>query len=437
LLAGRAYVPLNPKFPLGRNIGMIKRSKSACVILGQEESSLKSAIREQAGHELAFIIPGKEDLLNGSSGVSEVKVTGSVCAEDIAYMMFTSGTTGVPKGVPVKNRNVCSYLDHMLEEYDFLPGDRFSQTFDLTFDLSVHDLFLCWLSGACLTIPASDTALSFPRYINDRNISVWFSVPSMAVLMDKMRMLRKDYFPGLRLSFFCGEPLLERTARAWKQAAPSSGIINLYGPSETTIAISSYEWEDNSDNKAKNGIVSIGKIFRGHNYLILDEGERPVENGQQGFLHISGPQVIGGYLDDKDTEDSFKKLEQEDTGPWYNTGDLVEEDECGDLFFLGRADHEVKVSGFRVNLLAIDETMRRLSGTGNLATIALVEEKTGTTTLVTFIEKQKDEIIDKDLLSYCRNELPWYMVPQRLVPIDRLPLNVNGKIDRKKLAEYL
>jgi acyl-coenzyme A synthetase/AMP-(fatty) acid ligase len=416
---------------------MLERSGSSCLIMGDEESHLTSAISEQSGREVAIINPGKEKLLNKASDAAEIRVTGSICSEDIAYIMFTSGTTGIPKGVPVNNRNVCSYLDHMLGEYEFLPGDRFSQTFDLTFDLSVHDLFVCWLSGACLTIPVSETSFSFPRYINERNVSVWFSVPSMAVLMEKMRMLRRDNFPGLRLSFFCGEPLLERTAKAWKMAAPSSDIINLYGPSETTIAISSYKWGDHSNSKAKNGIVSIGKIFSGHNYLVVDEQKRLVEKGQQGFLHINGPQVIGGYLDDNDNVNSFENLMQGNPEPWYNTGDIVEEDGDNDLFFLGRDDHEVKISGYRVNLLAIDETMRRLSGKNNLATIAVVDEKTGTTGLFTFIEKQQGEIIEKDLLSFCRNELPWYMVPQRIITIEKLPLNVNGKIDRNKLPEYL
>ena len=437
LLAGRAYVPLNPKFPLSRNIAMLERSKSACVIIGEEQSNLENAIREKIDRELVFVTPEKENLLKETSIVPEIKITGSLCSEDTAYLMFTSGTTGEPKGVPVNSSNVCSYLDHMLEKYDFLPADRFSQTFDLTFDLSVHDLFLCWLSGACLTIPASENALSFPRYINERNISVWFSVPSIAVLMEKMRMLRGDYFPGLRMSFFCGEALLESTAMASKLAAPFSTIINLYGPSETTIAVSSYEWEDKDISKAKNGVVSIGKVFMDHQYCILDKDNQAVERGEQGFLHISGQQVIGGYLDDKDNEDSFKELAKEDGRTWYNTGDLVVEDEDKDLFFLGRADHEVKISGFRVNLHAIDETMRGISGKNNLATIAVVDEKTCTPGLVTFIETEKDEIIDGDLISKCRNELPWYMIPQRIVGIDKLPLNVNGKIDRNKLTEYL
>jgi acyl-CoA synthetase (AMP-forming)/AMP-acid ligase II len=254
--------------------------------------------------------------------------------------------------------------------------------------------------------------------------------------MDKMRLLRPGSFPKLRLSFFCGEPLLESTIVAWGKAAAASRIINLYGPSETTIAISAYEWKP-GQNKAMNGIVSIGKVFPGHEYALLNDDDRKTEEGDRGFLHIKGSQVIEGYLDSRDNENSFKKLGNGDQEHWYNTGDLVTGDANGDLFFLGRADHEVKISGYRVNLLAIDDTIRKLSGISQVATIAVTEEKSGSTALFAFLEGSPGQFNEQDLLSFCRNELPWYMVPQRFVAIDRLPLNENGKIDRKRLNDYL
>ena len=436
LLAGRAYVPLNPRFPLARNIKMINGSGSTCLILDEGSMHKRDEIKENTEREIAFVLPGHDRLPGAGVNMAEVRLPDGLNSQDIAYIMFTSGTTGEPKGVPVTNRSVCSYLDHMSGSYDFNPSDRFSQTFDLTFDLSVHDLFLCWINGACLCIPDKETPFFYPKYLVEMEVSVWFSVPSLAVLMDKMHLLRPGSFPRLRLSFFCGEPLLKKTIAAWEKAAPASRIINLYGPSETTIAISSYEWKPDQ-KKDWNGIASIGKVFPGHKYVLLDDDDKKVEMGEQGFLHIKGKQVIGGYLDEKDNQHSFKELGEGDMECWYNTGDLVAEDAEGDLFFLGRADHEVKISGYRVNLLAIDDTFRRLSGIGQVATIAVTGDGTGSPALVVFLEGSSGQINEQDLLSFCRNELPWYMVPQRFVVIERLPLNENGKIDRKKLNDFL
>jgi len=427
LMAGRAYLPLNPRFPISRNLKMMQRSGTGTVIVSEEGNNIPD--------EMNIINPVRDNLIIKDAPVIDAKRLDNIDKAQTAYLLFTSGTTGEPKGVPVSNMNVCAYLDHMLGHYDFDENDRFSQTFDLTFDLSVHDLFVCWLSGACLCIPDSDTPFAYPKYINEQQVSVWFSVPSLAVLMDKMRLLRLNYFPGLRWSFFCGEALLEKTASAWQQAASSSRVVNLYGPSETTIAISAYEWRKDK-NKIKNGIVSIGKVFKDQQYRVLSDKDDAVQAAEQGYLHLSGSQAIASYLDESDNQHAFKDLGEIENRNWYNTGDLVIEDEDHDLLFIGRADHEVKISGYRVNLLAIDDTLRQLSSSINLATIAVQDEKTDAQSLVSFIET-RDNFDEHKLLELCRNELPWYMVPQRIMQIDHLPLNENGKIDRMKLLEIL
>jgi len=427
LMTGRAYLPLNPRFPISRNLKMIQRSGADTVIVSDEGVNIPG--------EMNIINPVRDNLIIKDAPVIEAKGLEKIDKNQTAYLLFTSGTTGEPKGVPVSNMNVCAYLDYMLGHYDFDENDRFSQTFDLTFDLSVHDLFVCWLSGACLCIPESDTPFAYPKYINEQQLSVWFSVPSLAVLMDKMRLLRPNYFPGLRWSFFCGEALLEKTVSVWQLAASSSRIVNLYGPSETTIAISAYEWRKDK-NKIKNGIVSIGKVFKDQKYRVLSDRDKAVQAPEQGYLHLSGSQVIASYIDESDNQHAFKDLGEIENENWYNTGDLVIEDEDHDLLFIGRADHEVKISGYRVNLLAIDDTLRQLSSFNNLATIAVQDEKADAQFMVSFIET-RDNFDEYNLLELCRNELPWYMVPQRIMQIDHLPLNENGKIDRKKLLEIL
>ncbi|MEV3970170.1 AMP-binding protein [Streptomyces sp. NPDC050698] len=159
---------------------------------------------------------------------------------DTAYILFTSGSTGVPKGVPITHRNVCAYLAHVLERYDPQPGSRLSQTFDLTFDLSVFDMFAAWASGATLVVPTQQDLFAPLRWAAERRLTHWFSVPSLVSYAKRMRSLRPGALPDLRWSLFCGEPLTIQQAEAWAAAAPGSTLANLYGPTELTISCAAY-----------------------------------------------------------------------------------------------------------------------------------------------------------------------------------------------------
>lgn len=405
LMASRAYMPLNSKFPEARNRKMIERS-GAIIPHINETDLLKEPLKD------SIEIHTRE--------------------EDTAYLLFTSGTTGTPKGVPVSNRNVCSYLDHLLSEYEFRESDRFSQTFDLTFDLSVHDMFVCWLSGACLCIPPDDSSLNLAGYIRDQQISIWFSVPSAAVLMDRMRLLKKDAFDGIRMSFFCGEPLTARIADKWLLATSGHEVVNLYGPTEATIAISAYAWS-NKKQKNLNGVVCLGKIFREQEHLIIDP-ENPEHICDEGELCLGGSQVIRGYLDDHQlTEEYFIQLRSFPDKTWYRTGDLVKKDADGDLFYLGRKDAEVKISGYRVNLLEVDAVISEAAG--NVMVASVMHEKRSPV-IVSFVSSHIGPDENK-LLQACRAELPWYMIPERIIFVKEMPLNINGKIDRNKLKQML
>jgi acyl-coenzyme A synthetase/AMP-(fatty) acid ligase len=349
--------------------------------------------------------------------------------ESTAYMLFTSGSTGHPKGVAVTNRNVTTYLDNLASLFEFYPEDRFTQTFDLTFDLSVHDLFICWSAGACLCIPEDNSSFGLIRYMKSMQPTVWFSVPSVAVLMERMRLLKENAFPWLRMSFFCGEALFLDLAGAWKQAAPSSSIINLYGPTEATIAVSSYLLPERvADSKTRNGVVSIGRLFPYHHHLLA--GEVP----GRGVLCITGPQVVQGYYQDETlTTKSFFDYGTP-SHRYYNTGDLAEQDAQGDLYFRGRSDSEVKISGYRVNLQEIDHVLSSSQNIKQSVTLYLASPS-GENVLVSFIDpaREKDDI--PSILMHCRQKLPWYMVPEKIIFVESLPLNPNGKIDRQTLTK--
>jgi amino acid adenylation domain-containing protein len=401
LLSSRAYMPLNRKFPEARNNSMIELSGAKVL---------------------------DTDIAIGDDIHEEIEINAQ--EEDTAYLLFTSGTTGTPKGVPVSNSNVCAYLDHVLDEWDFREDDKFSQTFDLTFDLSVHDMFVCWLSGACLCIPDDDSAFKLAKYIKEQQISVWFSVPSAAMLMNKMRLLKTSSLESIRLSFFCGEPLPAEIADAWQAATGGSRLINLYGPSEATISITAFSW-DEKNRKEMKGIASLGKIFSKQDFLLLDT-DKMKRHPDRGELCLGGSQVIKAYLNNPELSANYFIQLDEEEGIWYRTGDLACLDEEGDLFFLGRTDTEVKISGYRVNLMEIEAVVRDAGA----REVAAVTDEKDTPGIVCWIsgEPKADE---QSLLEACRRELPWYMIPERIIFVEEMPLNVNGKTDRNKLKQML
>ncbi len=444
LYASKAFVPLNPEFPLARTKKMIERTGIRSIIVGNECIDYLINLPEILEGNYQFIFfeknPGiKEELklkknkLHFSSEYSDLPLREiTTNTESPAYLLFTSGSTGEPKGVSIKNSNVCAYLNNIFGQFNFYTNDKFSQTFDLTFDLSIHDLFVCWLSGATLCIPQSESNFAWAKYIRDYQITVWFSVPSMVNMLKKLRLLKTGSLPSLRISFFCGEALYETSVLAWHNAASHSRIINFYGPTEATIAISSFEWKRGLECQSCNGIVSLGKIFPGNSWILIDEKNK--EKAKNGELCLSGNQVIHSYFDNKE---SYNKAFIEKTNKrWYKTGDLVEVDENEILNFKGRTDQEVKISGYRVNLLEIDNLIRNTTGLQNLATVYHDPDNSGTGRIIIFIQQEVKSIEQSEILEICKKQLPAYMQPEKIIFVEKFFFNVNGKVDRKKMMQH-
>lgn len=423
MMAGKAYLPLNPRFPAARNAYMLEKARARTLIAGDNTDDEPDDILDHNPSGMYVIFP--------EGGTSQVTCEVTL-PQNPAYLLFTSGTTGKPKGVPVSNRNVACYLDFMLKSYDFQPEDRFTQNFDLTFDLSVHDLFLAWSSGACLCVPQDNSSFAMARFIREKKPTVWFSVPSIVMLMERMRLLKPAAFPSVRLSFFCGEAFHSRSAAAWKTAAPQSRLVNLYGPTEATIAVTHYELPDKPGQwKSKLGIISIGRVFEG-NSMMIQGGTSQVGAGE---LCLSGNQVVEGYFENEkaDREAFFQDPDQQQL--WYKTGDLVKVDEDGDLFFLGRKDAEVKISGYRVNLKEIENVLAGYEPVGQ-AVVIFEQAADGQGDILAFILGNKPEKIEeKELDTFCRRQLPWYMVPGKFIFVEEIPLNPNGKVDLASLKK--
>jgi amino acid adenylation domain-containing protein len=445
--AGKGYVPLNPKFPIERTRRMLALSGCGMLIAGTEGFQQLPKLLTEVDRPLTVILPDLVDAIGLASDFPGHRfVASKEMADDsfsfrpevsptrIAYLLFTSGSTGQPKGVPITQSNVRSYLQYICDRYDVNETDRFSQEFDLTFDLSVHDMFVCWERGACLFSVPEKSVMAPAKFIREHQLTMWFSVPSVIGVLARMRLLSPGCFPSLRYSLFCGEPLAASHAQLWQEAAPNSILENLYGPTETTIAISHYRWhQTGSSAESVNGIVPIGWVFAGQHCSVIDVERNTVPAGVAGELCLCGSQVTTGYWNDpKKTQEQFVRLPAGEK-PWYRTGDMVRQGGNGCLYYLGRMDHQVKIRGYRVELQEIEAVLRRACGTEQVVSIAWPVENGSADGVVAFVAGVAALDVSR-ALDHCSKILPGYMVPGKIYLCDEMPLNANGKIDRPRLV---
>jgi amino acid adenylation domain-containing protein len=450
LMAGHGYVPLNRTFPIDRTRLMLERSMCRSVIVDAgSERQLENLLRSIA-IPLVVICPDRTDVTELATRFPSHRIIGAneltdaeqwhpidVSVDSVAYLLFTSGSTGQPKGVMVSHANVLHYLDCVIKRYGFTSNDRVSQTFDLTFDLSAHDMFVAWESGACLCCPTQKESIKPGAFINNARLTVWFSVPSTAVFMRRFGVLKPGMYRGLRLSLFCGEALPVETARQWAFAAPNSVIENIYGPTELTIACTAYRWDNaKSPEECEQGIVPIGQPFHGMRALIVDEQLREVEDGKDGELLMTGPQLSLGYWQDEEkTRQAFVHVAGKN-GTYYRTGDRVRRLAVNKpLVYLGRLDNQIKVLGHRVELGEVEAAVRQLSGLEGVVALGWPTTESGADGIEVFLEA--DSFDTKALVSQLKEKLPVYMLPRDILVLNRFPLNANGKYDRKALQLIL
>jgi amino acid adenylation domain-containing protein len=402
LCSGAAFVPLNPKLPIERTRSMARRAELDAIIVDRDTAPLLDAVAGDVRVLIHGDDPGEHEPL---AELPEVR------PESLAYLLFTSGTTGEPKGVGITHANVLHYLDVMGARYGLTPDDRCSQTFDQTFDLSVHDLFMTWYAGASLYAMAPIEMLAPARFVNAHGLTTWFSVPSAAVLARDR--IRAGSMPTLRWSLFCGEPLTNETAERWQAAAPNAVVENLYGPTELTIACFVYRWAGIA-RESQNGIVPIGRPLTGLTARVVDEE-----------LWVGGPQTSPGYWrDPNQTRERF-------VDGYYKTGDRVVEHPSGIYSYLGRVDHQLKILGFRVEPAEIEGVLRQQPGVTGAVAIGHPVAQAQALGVVAFVTGTVEA--PEALRQTVATVLPAYMVPSKIVRVDRFPLNANGKVDRAEL----
>ena len=415
-------LPIEPNWPKQRIENILEQAKPAALIIaGNAHKNIFTDLCSGI-----TIIDANSGTIIQRGTVPEDQVTNY---DDIAYILFTSGTTGIPKGVPVKNENLNAFLGYYKSEFDFCHTDRFLQVYDLTFDVAYFSFLMPMCCGACCCIVSSKKGV--PKYLLimddliNRHITVISMVPMILHLIKKF--LKNWQAPAVRYSSFAGEALHHSEVLEWQRFVPNAAIHNFYGLTETTIVCTGYKWEkEMASVESSSDIVPIGKPFPGMKIKIVNEQNDHMPAGEVGELCFTGPQVIDGYLNGLHEEKFFEAADEGSTVRYYKTGDLVSLNQNGNLIFHGRADLQVKINGYRIELEEVEYALQKVVQEKCI----VIKKKTNQNTdyLKAYIQsKQQDtEMIKRSLLQY----LPDYMIPAQFEYIEHIPLSGNGKIDR-------
>lgn len=411
-IAGIIFIPLNLKMPIAYNISLCK-SLNVCCILYTEWFATYSILQS-----ITQLIPIHSLLFKRNKRLCKFMNTQS---DSIVTVFFTTGSTGTPKAVPLSNQNILCYVGNMVSRYPFSDKDRFIQLTEITFDPILHDLFVCWSVGACLYLFSAPSLAGIVQYIQEHRITVLTSIPSTAAIIYQIVLKDSHVLSSLRWSIFGGENLTYEFCQQWHRIAPHSYILNCYGPSEATVAVITYQLNPNYQKQwLKSGPCPIGKPFSDINTCLTHPNNSLNSTINFGECWLSGPQLSQSHL--------------HNGAIWYRTGDLLEVND-GEFYFIGRADSQIKIRGYRVNLLEVELLLRQAAKSLAVAVIAIKSKQTRTTNsqyrLIAYISESSTPIdqIKKKIKAIA----PYYMIPNEIYELIELPRKANGKIDYLKL----
>jgi amino acid adenylation domain-containing protein len=439
LKSGGAYVPLDPQAPPAR-LGYIARDAGAKVLLtGCEKEATWSALMEDAPSVRLLVslngAPGGEglgpdDIAAAADSPPAVRVVDC----DLAYILYTSGSTGAPKGVMLTHRNCLSFVDWAVEEFAVGGEDRLSSHAPLHFDLSTFDLFAAAAAGAAVVLVPARASV-FPseirRFIEGAGITVWYSVPSILAMLVLRGGLEDGALPSLRTVLFAGEVFPTAHLKRLVELLPGVRFANLYGPTETNVCT---WWEVGALPEDPSETIPIGRaITNVETFVVTDEGARGAP-GEVGELYVRGPTVMQGYLGD--VEKTAARLLANPFGDLpsqlvYRTGDLVQETDNGDYRFLGRRDYQIKSRGYRIELGDVEAAIQAHPAVAECAVVAVPDDLVGNR-LYAFVTTTGP--VDPPLAHFCAERIPAYMIPERFEIGDELPKTSTGKIDRPALT---
>jgi amino acid adenylation domain-containing protein len=448
LKADAIYVPMDPGSPPARQARVLELADCRCILTAGAVGPVLRDTLATARLMQRPVIGWLDDAPAPDIGATPAFTSRDLAAcpasapassngdGDVAHILFTSGSTGLPKGVMITHASVAQVVRWAIRYFGIAATDRISQHAPLRFDISGLDIFgTLWTGGELHLVPPEMNLLphKLAQLIRDARLTQWFSVPSVLNLMANFDVVRQDDFPELRRVLFAGEVLPTPTLIHWMRRLPHVQFTNLYGPTETTIVSSYYTVPQCPADQREP--VPIGRACSGEELMVLDSELRPLAPGETGELYIRGVGVSPGYWRDPEkTRAVFL--------PWgegeriYKTGDLAHRDVDGLFYYVGRADTQIKSRGYRIELGEIEAALHSLPGLRESAVVAIKSEGfEGWLICCAYVPAAPCSVSPERLRAALAALVPAYMLPTHWMRYDVLPKNDSGKIDRPRLKE--
>lgn len=449
LKSGAVYVPLDPGAPFKRLAYIIQNCGIKCLLASTDKAGNINKMFQDSCL-LDAIILTDNNKFNGKLPTTTVtwqdviayKNTGpphiDTIDTDLAYILYTSGSTGDPKGVMISHLNALTFVNWAFDTFAVIPKDRLSNHAPLHFDLSILDIFVAFKAGATL-LPVPEEASSFPyflaEWIETNRISIWYSVPSILSMMLLHGQLTRFSYKHLRLIIFAGEVFPVKYLRDLMETIKHAEYYNLYGPTETNV-ITYFKVENTGPEQVKP--IPIGKACDNMEVFALTQrGDLVKKPGQEGELFARGSCVAQGYWGDEEkTEQSFlsNHTQRQFREKMYKTGDIVTLDKEGNYIYIGRRDHMIKSRGYRIELGEIEAVLYSHHKIKEAAVVAIPDKLIGNRIKAFLVCSEQTTVDVKKIQNHCAKMLPQYMIPELIEFRENLPKTSTGKIEKNSLV---